>query len=144
MRSFSLAAFLAVLSVLAVPACRVPPPDTKLGKVIDCTSKSVQENAISAVGPVNDCLTLPDDENWQACLVKLINPAVGITRDIVACVLRDSGELFAAMAETNSGDSRSARGAVRARSYIDEQGYRFVVGTAEGGGPSSAGGGGGR
>lgn len=105
------------------PGCPPPSPDSTLGKIINCENLGVQ--AIPLIPKVNDCLT--GSVNWQNCLIGLINPAVNITLDVIACVTRDQGMKFAESAD----DPLENRGACRADSFITdyvikEQGMNFT------------------
>ena len=110
--------------VLLLTACRLPPPDSKAGKVIRCGTDAVLNNFGKALPSVNTCISSAPD--YEGCLFGLIDPVVGITEDVIACVLRDQGAKFAAQAEANPGDSVSARAAVRAQAFINHHQYVFA------------------
>ena len=119
----AICAAMAVASVLA-SGCRPPPPGEPTGSlVVRCASEAVQENWPRALPAVNSCLVRTDD--WRACLAGLIDPAVGITADVIACVVRHSGAEYHAAAQANTNDARSARAAEHARMWLGEKGYVF-------------------
>ncbi|HYF53043.1 MAG TPA: hypothetical protein VEA41_02165 [Salinarimonas sp.] len=107
-----------------VGGCRVPPPGTPAGVAIKCTTEAVRDSWPTVLPRVNTCLTQMDS-SWEGCL-DAIPSAVGVAIDVVACVVRNQGSEFAHAAETNPGDKRSARGADRAREYLQEKGWVFA------------------
>lgn len=124
------AAFLLTLVLTSATGCRVPPPDSTAGKWIRCSGAAIEQNWHQALPAVNGCLTGIDD-GWRDCLVGLINPAVGITEDVIACVTRDQGTKFADSALANGQDVRSLRAAERASAWLGERRYVFADGPAE-------------
>lgn len=108
---------------MAIPACAHTPPPTSPGGIIDCTTAAVRGHAIEIIPRVNDCLAAPS--SWEACLLSLIVPALGITEDVVACTVQARGRSFATAAEANTRDSLSAIAAERARQFVKSRGYVF-------------------
>ena len=117
--------FVAFALITALSGCRVPPPDSFVGKLINCSSRSVQENWPTLLGPVNTCLT-GAAAGATPCLLGLIKPTAGFTEDVVACLVNYQGQQFAASAQANSGDIRSARAALNAREFIKARDYKFT------------------
>lgn len=121
--------FALVAFTLTVTSCRFFQPDSTGGRVIQCAGEAIERNWHQALPAVNTCITVDANESgWRDCLIGVINPAVGITEDLVACVLRDQGQKMAAQAERNPNDFRSERGAKRAETWIAERKYTFADG----------------
>lgn len=82
----------------------------------------MRERAIGLIAPVNDCLV---SASWEGCLLALINPAIGIGEDVLACVIRARQVGFAESAAANPKDTISVDGAKRATEFIKKRGYLF-------------------
>ncbi len=123
MMGFAIACFVA--AAVFATSCRLPPPGTTGRKLIDCATDAVKQNGIGLIAPVNTCLTGGD---VQSCLLGLINPAAGITYDVLACVVRREGAEFAAAEAINANDTRSRRGATSARQWIAAEQIEFTDG----------------
>jgi hypothetical protein len=131
----------ALVLLVAVAACPKPTPTGGVvGKVVDCSVQGVRDNALQLVPLVNDCLT---GGGWTGCLLGLIKPAVGITEDVIACVVQSSESSYARAARTNPGDTVSTTAAQNASRFLLERGYKFTTPTAPASGVGSAGAGGG-
>jgi len=87
--------FVILMTSVGCPGCP-PPPDSTLGKVINCAGLSANQ-AIPLIPKINDCLTGAVD--WKGCLISLISPAANVTTDVIACVVRDQGAKFAESAD---------------------------------------------
>lgn len=108
--------------LLLLGACRMP-PDSTASKIIRCGTQAVKDNFFQALPSVNGCLASP---GYESCLFGLINPVAGITEDVVACVLRDQGQKFAAAAAANPTDTHSAQAATRARTFMNQNRYVYA------------------
>jgi len=118
-------AFVGLLAIIvAMAGCRVPPTGV-VSKVIDCSTETVQKNWPTAIGPVNDCLTRDEGEDWTRCL-DLVPAAVNVGVDVLACVLREQRATFADSARANPFDDRSKRAAKRADAYMDAKGWTYA------------------
>lgn len=73
---------------------------------------------------VNKCLAAAADGSWFNCLLGIIDPAAGITEDVLACTVRSSEQSYASAGA--HGDQLSARAAARAEEFIEKRGYRFA------------------
>ena len=122
---------LIVVALLALPSCPGCPPPTPGPTFdaapaptswIDCAQEAVRERAISLIAPVNDCLV---SASWEGCLLALINPAIGIGEDVIACVVRARQVGFAESASSNPKDTISVDGAKHATEFIKKRGYSF-------------------
>jgi hypothetical protein len=110
------------LLVFATASCKIPP--LKVPKsLIDCGTQAVRERGIALIAPVNTCLIA---QSPAACLLGLVNPALGITTSVLACVTRSAGSELSAAAQVNASDTVSKIGAENARAFIIDQGYQFV------------------
>lgn len=115
-----LIASMGLISSFGCPGgCKVP---TKQ-QVIACGSTAMQQNWPSVLPQVNGCLTSPGD--WEGCLIGLINPAIGVTEDLVACLVKDQGVKFSDSAKVNVNDTTSVMAAQRADAFITKRGYKF-------------------
>ncbi len=123
MLGFATACFVA--AAVFATSCRLPPPGTTGRKLIDCSVDAVKRQAIGLIAPVNTCLTGGDA---RACLLGLINPAAGVTLDVIACVTRREGAEFAAAELINPADKGSARAADNARAFIAAEQIEFTDG----------------
>lgn len=128
-RLTNIAIFLALLTIPACPSC--PGPVTNPKAWTDCSAKTVKEHTLSLVAPVNDCLV---QLNYASCLVALINPAIGITEDTLACVVNYRQNAFAANVAANPADTVSATAAQNAAAFIRDRGYKFSPPPDEGSG----------
>jgi hypothetical protein len=124
--------FLALVcsTALLIPACRAK-PDGGLGapRVIDCASQTVAAHAPESLGPVNTCLA--GDGDIQACLLGLLQPAIGITVDVVGCLTRKEGSAASAASQANPDDAVDAKRAARAKDFLekmDARGFQFSGG----------------
>lgn len=113
-----------VLLLFAV-SCRVPPRHTTVGAVIRCSADAVQSNWPRILPAVNTCLGDETVSDVTGCLLALVNPATGITEDVVACLVRERGSDAFAAAQANPRDARSSRAATRAHGFILAREYRF-------------------
>jgi hypothetical protein len=118
---------LALLLLVTACRCRMPSPESPAGRLIQCSTEAVAQNWHKALPGVNTCLGRDDaPPAIDTCLLGLIAPAVGVTEDVLACVLRRQGERFAASASTNPDDQFSARAAGNAQGFMARRGYRFA------------------
>jgi hypothetical protein len=128
-------ALVALLTVSGVgcSSCQQPGGGGGIGnKLISCTTEAVSRNWPTVLPGVNTCLTdTGPDSSVSSCLLGLINPAINVTEDVIACVLRDQGRKFGEMAARNENDLRSARAAHRANAFMVEREYRFQDGGAQ-------------
>lgn len=92
-------------------------------RVADCSRESVRQNWPKLLPAVNDCLV---SGSFTACLLGLVNPGIGMTEDLVSCVVRARGSEFAAMAQANPEDRTSSKAAENARAFIAERGWTFA------------------
>jgi hypothetical protein len=125
--------FVSFVAIVALPSCPGCPPPVPGGpdasdaappptSWIDCTKEAVRERAISLIAPVNDCLV---SMSWEGCLLALINPVIGVTEDVLACVIRARQVGFAESAAANPKDTISVDGAKHATEFIKKRGYSF-------------------
>ena len=99
--------------------CQVPTG----GQAIQCGSEAIEKNWHKALPKVNACLTMAT--GWEGCLIGLIEPAVGITEDVIACLVKDQGAKFADTASANPSDATSKDGAAHAAEFLQKRGYKF-------------------
>lgn len=125
MRKRMLASMAAVIAWVAIASCRLPPPDSGVGRVIDCGSEAVQKRWPAVLAPLNSCLT-GAAAGVSGCLLGLINPAAGVTYDVIVCLTRQQGSTFAHAAQANPKDRVSAQAAENARRFLDEQKVVFA------------------
>src|SRR4051794_33018375 len=113
------------LAVFAVAACPKPPPGPGEPRpsVIACGTAAVEKCAPQALPAVNECLSGTGDVT--SCLLSLIQPAGCVTYETVACLVRHEGAAAEHASQANSGDTRDARRAARAREFISKQGVQF-------------------
>lgn len=106
------------LLVLLLAACPRPLPGepTKPG-LVQCGTEAIQSNWPRVLPAVNRCLAAAADSAWLNCLLGLIDPAAGITEDLIRCVTADSAKSFADAAAHNRSDVVSARAATRAQEF---------------------------
>jgi hypothetical protein len=103
---------LVVLVTLAgcTPGCVRPLPNPG-AVVVSCTMDAVRDPKI--VDAVMDALARPD---FAAALASLISPAIGVTGEVIACILHSYlGKL--------SADPQHPERYGRARSYLQSHGY---------------------
>lgn len=120
----ALATLIALASfALTFSAC-TPKPGQEGGppKIVDCGVKAVTDHAIDALPGVNRCLS--GTSSITDCLLGLVQPALGITFDTIACVTRHEGAAASAAAQTSGGE-RDARRAARAKEFLEGQRVRF-------------------
>lgn len=115
----------AILGGLILVGCPQPNPGPGVNPpgLVDCAIPAVRDHGIALIPQVNDCLT--GQGGWMGCLSGLIAPAVGITEDVLHCVVQSSGKSFGAAASANPADSISGIGASRAQEYIQSKGLKF-------------------
>jgi hypothetical protein len=125
----SAAALLAALVFLALPACQ-PRPKGENGigapRAIDCASQAIGEHAGEALGPVNHCLA--SEGSIDACLLGLVQPAVGITVDLIGCLTKREGSSASAASQANPADTADRQRAARAREFLEHmqaRGFAF-------------------
>lgn len=112
-----------VLSAVAIVSCKPNVPETWTGGAINCTTEAVQNNWSRAYPEVQSCLTVLS-EDPISCLDAL--PAiVKVGIDVVACIVRGTGQEAAAQYRSNPTDGLSARKAERADRYIKTKGFVF-------------------
>jgi hypothetical protein len=87
---------------------------------------------------VNTCAAYGDVASGIQCLIELIQTGACLTEDVVACVARRQTAEFAAAAESNPDDERSARAADTLSAFVRDRGYLFDVDPAREGGSRSA------
>ncbi|MGH8677183.1 MAG: hypothetical protein ACREUQ_02375 [Burkholderiales bacterium] len=123
--------FVFALILLAIPACPAgcptPPrpgdPDAGVHVgIVDCSAQTIRDHALSLIPFVNDCLIKP---SYSACLLALIDPAVGITIDVIGCVVNARQNGFSANVAANPNDTVSLTAAKNAGNFIREQGLKF-------------------
>lgn len=119
------ALFVAAVVAWSSMGCKMPQPGTVGRKLIDCGTEAVKKNAIGIIPEVNSCLT---GDSAKDCLLGLVNPAVGITYDVVACVVRRQGAEFAASEQINPLDVRSKVAAGNAHEFIAAEQIEFTDG----------------
>lgn len=129
MKSSSLFALTLLSVFLALPACQPKPGANGLGSpgLVSCGTQAVAAAAPQALGPVNACLAGSGD--IQACLLGLIQPAVGITIATIGCLTRHEGAAASAASQVNPDDRVDRMKAQRARDFLekmDQRGYRFT------------------
>lgn len=108
------------LGLAACPAgCPNPPPVVQ--KVAHCSVDAVKDHGFQLLPLVNGCLQ--GDENITDCLLSLVKPAVGITEDVIACVVHDQANDYAAAASENPSDKISARACDRGQQFLTERGW---------------------
>lgn len=117
----------AVLLLLVVglgAACPHPPPTPITpGKVINCLTQAVEQNAPTLVPLVNQCLQGGDVE---ACLLGLVKPGIGVGIDVIDCVVRHEGAAAEHASRANPADTRDIRIAANAKAFLDKQGVEFA------------------
>jgi hypothetical protein len=108
--------------------CRTPPPGTPgTGqRIVNCATQAVADTWPEFLPQVNGCLA--HDTGAMGCLLSLIQPAVGATEDLIACLVRNQGAAYAHAAQANPGDAVSVRAAAAARQWLIERNVVFVDG----------------
>jgi hypothetical protein len=96
------------------------PGDTGL---LNCAVQSVVDHWPTVLPLVNKCL-VNQSVDVVTCLLGAIDPAVGITEGIIACVTRSSAASYHDAA--NHGDETAARAAARADLFLHR--YKFAPG----------------
>lgn len=112
--SFATLLVLAAGLGLLLPACPAGCPGGPK-RLIECSGEAIATNAAKVQSAVVACLS---GGGTTACLLGLINPAAGITEDVIACLVRAEASKLAVEPE-DVGRSE------RARSFLRERGYRF-------------------
>jgi hypothetical protein len=112
-----------LLGLSAVAGCPQPMPGPGHPGIIDCSTQAVRDFGIPLIPKINDCLV--GVGGWTGCLIGLINPAVGITEDVIACVVKSSGKQFGEAADANKADTVSSAAASHAKMFLSEKGYTF-------------------
>jgi hypothetical protein len=84
--------------------------------VVSCGTKAVGDHAVDALPGVNRCLG--GDGDVMACLLGLVQPALGIVLETVACVTKHEGAAAHAAAQANPGDTMDLHRANRAREFL--------------------------
>ena len=108
---------------LVVVGCRLPPPTTPAGRAIRCGSDAVAKNWPRVLPAVNTCLA--ESLAVTGCLLALVDPVLGITEDVIACVTRDRAVAFADSAAANPDDTRSRAAAAAGKIFLRDRGYVF-------------------
>ena len=122
MKTRAIGLLAALFLMVSTAGCPKPIPPTS--KWIECGGEAMRTHGIPLIPKVNDCLTGAAG-SWQQCLVSLISPAAGITEDVLACVLQEQEQTFAAQASANPEDNSATTAATRAAEFIKERGYQF-------------------
>lgn len=123
---------IALINLIA--GCKHPTgagPDSGGGlgpRIVSCASQEVQQSWPKILPSVNGCLVLLVAAQVTPCLLGLVKPAIGITEDVIACVVRGSGDRYADAATANRDDQVSARAAANAFEFIRQRGYQFSDG----------------
>ncbi len=128
MRHAPYALFAAIVALSVSLACTpkpgTAPGPTAPGGVISCGTKAVTDHAAQTLAPVNQCLASTGDVT--NCLLGLVQPLVGITTEVIACVTRHEGSAAAAASRANPDDAVDARRMARAREFLEGQGFQFA------------------
>ncbi len=105
---------------MGCPGC--PSPVTP-GKIVDCASQECKVHCPELVAQVTACLL---SGTPAQCLSSLIIPAVGITYDVIACVVRQVGSNAnaAVMAKSTSVDDLKVADAARAWITAERVAYK--------------------
>lgn len=109
-----------MLVTLAAPyGCRVPPPETPGGRVLECGTEAVRRCWPTVLPAVNSCLAQPgEDAKTGECLATLIQPTVCGAEEVVRCMVKKSGDDAGQAAARNPDDVVSARMVRRARGWL--------------------------
>jgi hypothetical protein len=118
---------LGVVAALAVilttcPGCRGP-VKTWVGGVVSCSTDAVKANWPRAYPEVQRCLVSLEVDPI-VCL-DAIPTVLSIGIDVVACIVRGSGQEAASQANANPDDIASRRKADRASTYLIAKGFQF-------------------
>lgn len=114
---------LALAAVCMVcPGCRAP-VKTWAGGAITCATDAVRDNWARAYPEVQSCLISLEVEPIK-CL-DAIPSLLSVGVDVVACIVRGSGQEAASQANRNPDDIASRRKADRASQYLIAKGYEF-------------------
>jgi hypothetical protein len=105
-------------------ACGTLPP--VVGKTVDCSGESVRSRWVSILPAVNQCIGDVTVGDYTSCLLALVNPAAGISLDVVACLVRERGASAVHASQANPDDARSTRAAERAHAFLASQKIAFV------------------
>jgi hypothetical protein len=111
---------LALLLTACPHPIAVPKP---IQHVVDCGEQAINGRGITIIADVNSCLTRDDS---TACLMGLVNLGVGITEDVVLCIVRSRGSEYHAAVAGNPSDSLSAKAAKNAAQFIVDRQVTFA------------------
>lgn len=114
------AALVAILTTC--PGCRGP-VKTWVGGVVSCSTDAVRANWARAYPEVQNCL-ISLEVDPIVCL-DAIPTVLSIGIDVVACIVRGSGQEAASQANANPDDIASRRKADRANTYLIAKGFVF-------------------
>lgn len=118
----ALMAVLVLAAALAVaPGCRKPV--TWTGGAITCATDGVRNNWGRIYPEVQNCLVVVSIDPIQ-CL-DAIPTILEVGVDVVACIVRGTGQEAAAQYNRNPDDIVSARKAERANTWIKAKGFEF-------------------
>lgn len=118
-----LGGIVALAAVLGIcPGCHGP-AKTWTGGVISCATGAVRNNWARAYPEVQSCLISVESEPIT-CL-DAIPALVSVGVDVVACIVRGSGQEAASQANANPNDYAAARKAERANMYLIAKGFAF-------------------
>lgn len=111
------------LAVAVLIGCRPPETGTWTGKAISCATDSVQNNWGRVYPEVQTCLVSVATEPLQ-CL-DAIPAALSVAIDVVACIVRSTGNEARSQAQLNPNDRLSARKAANAEEWLKTRGLAF-------------------
>jgi hypothetical protein len=113
----------ALLALLAVcPGCHTP-VKTWTGGAITCATDAVRDNWAHAYPEVQTCLISLEVDPIK-CL-DAVPSLISVGVEVVACIVRGSGQEAADQANRNPDDVASRRKADRANMYLIAKGYTF-------------------
>lgn len=118
-----------IILALFLCACPKPGPEPGYppvtpGGVISCAVTAVQQHAPEVLPKVNECLIMK--VGAVNCLIGLIQPAIGITLDVIACVTAHEGDAAGAAAALNPRDSIDVLRHKNAEEFIQSQNIQFA------------------
>lgn len=119
-----LMAIAGLAAALLLGSCR-PPKDgtTWTGQAISCATDAVRHQWGRVYPQVQNCLVSIAEEPGQ-CL-DAIPAALSVGIEVVACIVRGSGDEATAQSRANPRDVVSARKADRAQQYLMSKGFVF-------------------
>lgn len=125
--TFALSKVACLLAVCAMlSACPHPMPvGPAVEHAVDCSKRSIGDQAIGLIPAVNSCLVALVTLNPTPCLLALIDPAKNIAEDDLACIVRSQGAEFAAAARANPGDDVSKRAGDAALEFLNARRISF-------------------